>query len=98
MGGRNGAVGLAWRRTAREADQGALAGAPDTIHKPSPQAYHPPPSVSILLEFEHRAPRSSFTFVNDAGEARMRDWLLAHPQLLALIRRAVELEREERAA
>lgn len=51
----------------------------------------------ITLELE-AAPRVRCSYLTDGGEARMLLWLEGRPELLELIRRAIELESETRAA
>jgi hypothetical protein len=60
-----------------------------------------PPSLVIVLALE-AAPRLFFDCMNEGEERRLREWLLAHEELLELAVRALELrdelESEERAA
>jgi hypothetical protein len=55
------------------------------------------PAIVIRLELE-AAPRLQVDALNEREAERMVDWLEAHPEYLALIRRAAELETERRAA
>lgn len=55
------------------------------------------PAVVIVLELEAR-PRVIVGTLDDGEAARLRDWLDAHPELLMLITRALELDDRERAA
>jgi hypothetical protein len=50
------------------------------------------PGVLILLALEAR-PRVIVDAVDEAEYARLLDWLHSHPELLALLNAAYELER-----
>jgi hypothetical protein len=50
----------------------------------------PPPSVVIVVPLEG-APRVICDYLDDGAERRMLDWLEQRPELLALIRDALEL-------
>ncbi len=49
------------------------------------------PAVHVVLALEE-APRVIFDCLDDAEEARLDDWLCAHPSLLELLARALAPE------
>jgi hypothetical protein len=51
---------------------------------------HPPPAVIIRIPFE-RGPQVLCDYLDEDAQARMLDWLIAHPELLRLIQEAIEL-------
>jgi hypothetical protein len=55
------------------------------------------PAVLIVLPFE-AVPQVRCEYLNSGDEERMLDWLGAHPELLELVSRALELAEEARAA
>jgi hypothetical protein len=55
------------------------------------------PSLVILLELE-AAPQLLCNYVDEGEERRLRQWLDAHPDLLELAVRALELRDELEAA
>jgi hypothetical protein len=55
------------------------------------------PAVLIRFELE-AAPRLFVESLNDREHDRLIDWVEAHPDYLDLIRRALALETQERAA
>jgi hypothetical protein len=55
-----------------------------------------PPSLAIVLELE-AAPRLIFDCLSESEEKRLKDWLWAHSELLALAVRALELRDEPEA-
>lgn len=55
------------------------------------------PAVVIVLRLEEPAV-VALDCLNDAEEARLRDWVTAHPAFVALIARALEVAQRERAA
>jgi hypothetical protein len=56
-----------------------------------------PPAVIIRLELEG-APRLLVDCLHDREEERLFDWLEAHPELLELVVRALDLQDEARTA
>ena len=55
-------------------------------------APRPVPAVVIRIPFEADGPRVLCDYVCEADERRMVDWLEQRPDLLRLIRDALELE------
>lgn len=51
-----------------------------------------PPAVHIRIALEEPL-RVTADWLHEDGELRMRDWLNAHPELNAIVSRALELER-----
>jgi hypothetical protein len=56
-----------------------------------------PPAISIRLPLEGRL-QIRPEWLHDADEARLFDWLDGHPELGELLRHALEVLAEERAA
>ena len=55
------------------------------------------PTFSIVVEIE--APiRLVVDVLNESVEIRLKDWVRAHPDLLALVQRAIELRNAARSA
>lgn len=57
-----------------------------------------PPSILIEIHLESGRPRVYVDAVNDGEFLRLDDWLLRKPDLAELLRLALELQNEERAA
>lgn len=53
-----------------------------------------PPAVVIRLDFESPRPQVIRDLDEERDWPRMRDWLIAHPELRRLVLDAVALERE----
>jgi hypothetical protein len=57
-----------------------------------------PPEILIKVAFERTYPVVFCDFISDDDEAHMTLWLERRPELAELIARALELQREARAA
>jgi hypothetical protein len=55
------------------------------------------PAVVIRLSLEAR-PRVYVDAIHESDATRLAEWLESHPQYADLVARALELEREKRAA
>jgi len=56
------------------------------------------PYLLVTIGFERSAPHVIASCMNDRDEARLWDWIHAKPRLAEIVRLAIELEQEERAA
>jgi hypothetical protein len=54
------------------------------------------PSIVIVLELE-AAPKVRVAVMNESEEKRLSDWIATHPELCALLGRALALEETSKA-